>query len=275
MKKRISLAISFCPNDTFSFESAICNLQENDSIVFDASYFDIQELNEKASEGIFDVIKISFAHYPSIAKDYLLLSSGAALGFNCGPLLIGKQSIEKKEALSEKKIAIPGKNTTAYLLLKHYLGNVPFIPVPTLFSDIEDSILEEKVDFGVIIHETRFTFFEKGLIEIADLGKHWETSFQLPIPLGAIAIHKRIPKKEAEKIKIAVQKSIKDAFLRKNYQSTFIKEKATELTPETIQKHINLYVNKESVELSKKGKEAVSTLFSLGETKVLNDRIYL
>ena len=179
--KKLRLAFSPCPNDTFMFDAMIHSKIDTEGLQFEPILEDVETLNRNAQAGEIEITKLSFFAFTKVAKKYQLLSSGSALGLGVGPLFISRKKFSdpNKEI---KSIAIPGKNTTAYFLFRTFfpeLTNVEEI----VFSDIEKAILEAKVDAGVIIHENRFTYESRGLVKIADLGELWEKKTQLPIHL--------------------------------------------------------------------------------------------
>ncbi len=263
MKKAINLKIGFspCPNDTFIFDALIHKKIDAEYFDFETVITDVEELNKKALNNELDITKLSFQTYFKIKGNYDLLNSGSALGTNCGPILISKKKYNINEIVN-LNIAIPGINTTANLLLKIAFGDKAKTLHLTemLFSEIEDAILKGKVDAGVIIHESRFTYQDKGLIKIMDLGEYWESITNSPIPLGCIVIRKNFSKE----IKITFDKVLKSSieFALKNPDSgyDFIKDNAQELSDGVIKKHIELYVNNYTLDLGKNGRKAIDLL---------------
>lgn len=258
-KQKIQLAFSPCPNDTFMFDAMIHGKIDTEGLEFNVELHDIETLNKKALQSVFDVSKISFFAFTSVAEQYQLLTSGSALGTNCGPLLISKKEIKLSD-LKNKIIAIPGKNTTA-----HFLLNTAFPEAlhkkEMVFSAIEQAVLTEIVDAGVIIHENRFTYQDKGLLKLLDLGEYWEKTTGLPIPLGGIAVRRSLPLDLKQKINRVMRESVLYALSHPSEVSDFIKMNAQEMDEDVIQQHINLYVNSYSVDLGEKGKQAVYRMF--------------
>ena len=258
-KQKIQLAFSPCPNDTFMFDAMIHGKIDTEGLEFNVELHDIETLNKKALQSVFDVSKISFFAFTSVAEQYQLLTSGSALGTNCGPLLISKKEIKLSD-LKNKIIAIPGKNTTA-----HFLLNTAFPEAlhkkEMVFSAIEQAVLTEIVDAGVIIHENRFTYQDKGLLKLLDLGEYWEKTTGLPIPLGGIAVRRSLPLDLKQKINRIMRESVLYALSHPSEVSDFIKMNAQEMDEDVIQQHINLYVNSYSVDLGEKGKQAVYRMF--------------
>lgn len=262
----INIGISPCPNDTFIFEH-LCNGQiKIDKIQFRFHFADVQELNKMAQQNALDVVKISFANYINVFQNYKLSHAGSALGFGVGPLLVSKNVKRVADLKSHHRIAIPGKNTTAYFLLKFAfpeLHNTHEI----IFSEIENKILQEDVDLGCIIHESRFTYQQKGLLALADLGNIWEEKTNLPIPLGAIAINRNLDIDIQKQIEKGIYASLK---MQSNHTalSSFIKNYAAEMQEDVMQKHIELYVNNETLWLSENGKLAIEKLLQLSNVKI-------
>ena len=187
---KLTLAFSPCPNDTFIFEPIVNKRIDLGELDFEIILNDVEQLNKAAIEGSADVTKLSFNAYTRLHRQYQLLNSGSALGRNCGPLLItlpGKKSLD----VNTLKIAIPGYNTTAFLLTKYAFPQAENF-IETVFSDIENAVLDGRADAGVIIHENRFTYADKGLQLLVDLGSHWESVTSSPIPLGCLAVRQDI-----------------------------------------------------------------------------------
>lgn len=255
----ITLGFSPCPNDTYIFDALVNGKIDTEGIKFSYFMADVEELNAKAFLEEPDVTKMSFHAFLHLAEKYILLDAGAALGFGTGPLLISKEKY-KFEDITNLNVAIPGKYTTANLLFLLAFGNNTSRK-EYVFSDIENAILQNEVDAGVIIHENRFTYSERGLYKIADLGMLWENQTQLPVPLGGIAVHKRIDAEIAAKINSLIQKSLLYAEDHKPELSEFVICNAQEMEKSVMQKHIDLYVTSYSKSLGKAGRKAVSEMF--------------
>ena len=257
---RFTLGFSPCPNDCFIFDALIHGKIDSEGLEFDVVMADVEELNRSAFDNEIDITKLSFNTFLNKTKDYQLLDSGSALGFGVGPLLVSKNEYKKAE-LKDLKIAIPGKNTTANFLLTLAYPKAKN-RVEMLFSEIEDAVLNGKVDAGVIIDESRFTFEAKGLRKIVDLGEWWEKETGSPIPLGGITIRRSFPRKTKQKITELIRRSVEYAFGNRDSSLDFIKENAQEMNEEVIAKHIDLYVNDFTVSLGVKGKDAIKLLFA-------------
>jgi 1,4-dihydroxy-6-naphthoate synthase len=254
MKSDLNLYISTCPNDTFVCHGLINKKIEVRGFNIVPHFFDIKQLNEIALSGQADIIKVSTAILPDVCQHYKILSSGAALGFDCGPLVVSKES--DGMLLSNSKVAIPGLNTTALKLFKRYFGE-SFEFIEMMFSEIEDAVVAEKVDAGLIIHENRFTFQSKGLIEIADLGKKWHEETMLPIPLGCFLVNKKWDDRIVLMLDNALTQSVLYAYDYQQETMDFVMDYAQTMDYEVAQKHINLYVNEETKRMSAQGKQAI------------------
>lgn len=258
-KTTISLGFSPCPNDTFIFDAMVHQKINTQGLLFDYILADVEELNLKAFTKTIEMTKISFNAFFSLAEDYVLLNSGAALGENNGPLLISKKPFTIDE-IPSLKIAIPGKNTTANLLFTIAFPKATN-KVEMLFSDIENAVLTGQVDAGLIIHENRFTYASRGLHKIVDLGEYWETLTGMPVPLGGIIIRRDLGEALIQKIDGVLKRSIEYAFANPQSAYNFIRQNAQEMEEEVMYKHIGLYVNDFTLELGDKGKQAIRLLY--------------
>jgi len=256
---KYTLGFSPCPNDTFIFDALINDKIDNEGITFIPFIADVEALNNKAFTKDLDITKLSFFAFANIAGDYELLDSGSALGKNCGPILISKNDFEWSD-VEKLTIAIPGKNTTANSLLSIAFPNIK-IKQEMLFSEIEQAVLNCKVDAGLIIHENRFTYQAKGLKKIIDLGEYWESKTLMPIPLGGIAIKKNIPEVDKQKINRLIRKSVEFAIKNPTSSAGFTRNYAQEMDQDVINKHIQLYVNNYSIDLGSPGKKAIICFF--------------
>ena len=255
----LSLGFSTCPNDTFVFDAMVNGRIDTEGLKFDLHLADVEELNQLAFAATLDVTKVSYHAFACLSANYQLLTSGSALGFGCGPLLISKHKIYPDE-LEELKIAIPGKYTTANLLLSIAWPNLRH-KKEYLFSDIEEVILSGEADAGVIIHENRFTYQEKGLRKIIDLGEYWEGLTGLPIPLGGIIAKRELSHEIRLKINRVLRRSVEYAFERPNESLPFVKQHAQAMEESVMCSHIELYVNDFTVDLGEKGREAIQVLY--------------
>lgn len=267
---KLTIGFSPCPNDTFIFDALIHEKIDTEGLTFDVSFDDVETLNQKALRGELDITKLSFHAFAYVVEKYALLNAGSALGFGVGPLLICKNgNIDKIKTQLEAencqlKIGIPGKYTTANFLLG--------IAYPQLrnkeemvFSDIENALLDDKIDLGLIIHENRFTYQDKGLHKVIDLGNYWEKLTGCAIPLGGIVINRKIPIEVQQKVNRLLRKSVEYAFQNPKSGIAFIRAHAQEMDEAVMYKHIELYVNQYSVDLGKEGKKAIDTLFEMAQ----------
>jgi 1,4-dihydroxy-6-naphthoate synthase len=261
----IRLAISPCPNDTFIFEPIVHQRIDLEGLSFDVRLEDVETLNGLALQGEADMIKVSFHAYLSLSEKYELLNSGCALGSGVGPLLISKNSYAISD-LQDLAIAIPGEHTTAHLLLTIAVPKVREKKI-FVFHEIEDAILSGKVDAGVIIHESRFTYEKKGLRKILDLGEYWENLTHSPIPLGGIIAGKDLGAEVISKLNRIMRRSVEYAAAHPKEVMPYVRCHAQEMDEEVMQKHIALYVNRYTVDLGDDGRKAVETLSEIFHRK--------
>ncbi|HCC70279.1 MAG TPA: 1,4-dihydroxy-6-naphthoate synthase, partial [Bacteroidales bacterium] len=257
--KTLSLGISTCPNDTFIFDAMLNGKIDTLGLHFDYELIDVEELNKKAFNTRIDITKISYHAYALVSEDYILLNSGSALGFNNGPLLVAADITDISQ-LRSKIIAIPGRYTTANLLLSILYPDLKE-KHEFLFSDIEDIIINKQAKAGLLIHENRFTYQDKGLHRITDLGEEWEKITGMPIPLGGIAIKRDLGMETAEKVEKVLASSIDYAFRNPQSSYDFVRKYAASMQRDVMQKHISLYVNDFSRDLGEKGRQAVRILY--------------
>jgi len=263
---KLTLGFSPCPNDTFIFDALIHGKIDTEGLTFDVSFDDVETLNQKAMLGELDITKLSFHAFAYVVEKYALLNAGSALGFGVGPLLICKK--ENFERINQQLKAencqlttgIPGKYTTANFLLG--------VAYPQLtnkkemvFSEIENALLNEEIDLGLIIHENRFTYQDKGLHKVVDLGTYWEQLTACAIPLGGIVINRKLSLEIQQKVNRLIRKSVEYAFANPKSGIEFIRQHAQEMDEAVMYKHIELYVNKYSIDLGEEGKKAIDTLF--------------
>jgi 1,4-dihydroxy-6-naphthoate synthase len=256
-KLPLTLAFSPCPNDTIIFHALLHGLVDTGSYSFSPFIDDVETLNRFAFEGRFDITKLSFFAYFKLKNKYDLLDAGAALGYGCGPLLVGRsQDVPPQNA----KIAVPGEFTTAHLLLRLWNSGFKNIVV-TRFETIMPGIQSGIYDAGVIIHEGRFVYGSYGCVKIVDLGEWWEAETGLPIPLGCIAIRKDIATRSCkEDIERMIRNSLSFGLADRSVSRDFVKEHSQELDDSVIDEHINLYVNNFSLSLGEKGFKAIAAL---------------
>ena len=258
---KLSIGFSPCPNDTFIFDALINKKIDVEGFEFEPHLEDVETLNQWAAEEKLDITKISFPALFNNAGNYVILNAGSALGNGVGPLLISKDEVLLQD-VDKKKIAIPGENTTANFLLSFAFKSAQQ-RIPTLFSSIEEAVLEGKTDLGLIIHENRFTYAQRGLKKVLDLGEHWEEKTGLPIPLGCIAVSRALQPSVQHKIDELIKKSLMYAFNHYPAVSDYVKMHAQAMEEEVMRKHIDLYVNDFSIALGSDGKKAIKKLYEV------------
>ncbi len=255
---RFSLGFSPCPNDTFIFDALVNKKIDTEGIDFDVYLEDVQTLNQWAMQGKLDISKISYGVLPLVLDRYELLDAGGALGKGVGPLLIAGEPLALA-SVDDRSIAIPGEQTTAHLLFSVAFPearNRKFM----VFSGIEDAVLSGAVDCGVIIHENRFTYQQKGLVKLMDLGEFWETKTGAPIPLGGIVLKQGQDTTLSKKINRLIRKSLEYAFGRYPELPDYVRAHAQEMDESVMRQHIDLYVNNYSLSLGEDGLKAIGIL---------------
>jgi 1,4-dihydroxy-6-naphthoate synthase len=255
----LSLGYSPCPNDCFIFDALVHKKIDTEGLDFDVQLEDVETLNRKALKGELDITKLSFHAYGYVMDQYILLRAGSALGFNCGPLLISKHPIHNAGE-EIKTVAIPGKMTTANFLLSLAFPNL-IHKTEYVFSDIENAVLHGEVDAGLIIHENRFTYADKGLKKVMDLGEYWESLIHAPIPLGGIVIKRNADTALQQQVNRLIRRSVEFAFANPESCMPYVKAHAQEMSEVVMKKHIALYVNDFSADLGETGSKAVKLMF--------------
>jgi 1,4-dihydroxy-6-naphthoate synthase len=262
---KLTIGFSPCPNDTFIFDALIHHKIDTEGLEFEVFYDDVETLNQKAFRGELDITKLSYHAFAYAANQYVLLDSGSALGFGVGPMLICKEDVEELKIRletgdSQLKIGIPGKYTTANFLLSLAYPDATN-KQELVFSDIENAVLDGRVDVGLIIHENRFTYQDKGLHKVIDLGDYWEKRTGCAIPLGGIVANRTLPMDLQHKINRVLKNSVEFAFSNPKSGLDYIRSHAQEMSEEVMYKHIDLYVNKFSIDLGQEGKKAIKLMF--------------
>ncbi len=256
---KLTLGFSPCPNDTFIFDAMVNKYIDTKGIDFEYVLEDVETLNRWAGQEKLDITKLSYNAFLHTVDKYALLHSGSALGKGVGPLLIAKEQLNLNDIVNFK-IAIPGINTTANLLLSLAFPQA-HQKTEVIFSEIESAVLSGAYDAGLIIHEGRFTYQQKGLKKLIDLGDWWEHTMNAAIPLGGIVIRRNFDKKLASTVDSIIKESL--AWSWKHYPdlSSFVKENSQEMEEEVMRKHIELYVNEYTTDLGNEGRKAINTLF--------------
>ena len=268
---KLTLGYSPCPNDTFIFDALINKKIDTDGLEFDAVLEDVETLNQWSFKGKLDITKLSYPAFFQNPDKYVLLNSGGALGKGVGPILISKANPDsyrdQKLKVEDISIALPGENTTANLLFSFAhpgANNKVFMR----FDKIEDAVLSGKTELGVIIHENRFTYQQKGLHKITDLGEYWEEKMNSPIPLGGIAIKRSIDKVISLQVEKLIRKSIEFAFSNYPLITDYVKQHSQQMSEEVMRQHIGLYVNDFSIDLGSEGKKAIETLCKIASVQL-------
>lgn len=260
---RLRIGFSPCPNDTFIFDALVNGKIDTRDLEFEPVLEDVETLNNWALEGKLDITKLSFPAYFKTQDQYSLLSSGSALGKGVGPLLISKTNQKfTVEEVDKASVILPGVNTTAHLLFSFAYPNAKNKKFG-VFHEIEDAVLKGAADLGVIIHENRFTYQEKGLFKVMDLGAYWESKMNVPIPLGGIVIRKDLGKGLYNEVDVLINESLQSALDQYPVITGYVKEHARAMSEEVMRKHIDLYVNGYSLNLGEDGYKAVQTLYEI------------
>ena len=261
----LSLGFSPCPNDTFIFDAMLHGKVDTEGLDFEVYMEDVEALNRRAFAGDIAVTKLSYHAFAWLTERYALLDAGSALGNNCGPLLIARAAMTDAE-IDSARIAIPGKMTTANFLLSLAYPNADD-KQETLFSEIENTVVEGRAGAGLIIHENRFTYQQKGLVKLLDLGEFWESSTGLPIPLGGIVVRRDLPPDIQQKVNRVMRRSVEYAFAHTDDVMPFVRQHAQAMDDAVMQAHIDLYVTGYTLDLGEKGREAVRQMFAIGREK--------
>ncbi len=258
---KLTLGFSPCPNDTFIFDALVNKKIDTGEFEFDVILEDVETLNKWALQGRLDITKLSFPAFFQSMHKYVLLNSGSALGKGVGPLLISKNNTHySADSIEQSTIAIPGINTTANLLLSFAFPGV-MKKKAMIFSEIENSVLWGETDLGVIIHENRVTYQQKGLYKLVDLGEYWEQKMKVPIPLGGIAMKRKLESSILEKINKLIKQSLEYAFANYPALTDYVKQHSQEMNENVMRQHIDLYVNNYSMDLGDEGRQAIEVLY--------------
>jgi len=254
----MTLGFSPCPNDTFIFDAWVNGGLKN-APACDVLLADVETLNEWSAQGKLDVTKLSFPALFGNLDKYCLLRAGSALGMGVGPLLVAREPIDL-ETLNDKHIVLPGRNTTANLLFSYAFPQAQKKSY-RVFSEIEDAVLNGSADLGVIIHENRFTYHQRGLVRVMDLGAHWEKSTGCAVPLGCIAINRTLGKEAIAQVNETIQQSLQAAWDRLPNLPEYVRTHAQSMEESVMRKHIDLYVNQHTMQLSDEDVQAIELLY--------------
>lgn len=258
---KLSLGFSPCPNDTFIFDALVNGKIDTLGFQFEVAMEDVETLNRWAMQEKLDITKISYGVLPRIIPAYRVLDAGGALGKGVGPLLVARQPMDL-EQVARLRIALPGANTTAHMLFTLAFPDATqkiFLP----FHEIQDAVLRGDADAGVIIHENRFTYADKGLYKLLDLGEFWEHNTQSPIPLGGIVMNRRFDPAIMAKIDGLIRESVMYSWQQYPVLSDFVRDHAQEMSEDVMRQHINLYVNNYSAALGPEGRAAIWQLLEV------------
>jgi len=261
------LGFSPCPNDTFIFHALATGKVPTPGIEWEPILEDVETLNKLAFDRAIPVTKISFHAYGNLRESHLLLSAGSALGRGCGPLIVARETMTRQK-LEGERIAIPGKWTSAALLLRLFAPKLrasQLVEMP--FDCILERVAQGKVAAGLIIHESRFTYADHGLVALADLGQWWEDESGLPIPLGGVIADRALGEVQLRTINDALRESVRHARSHPDDSAEYVRSHAQELSQEVTRAHIDLYVNDFTEDLGETGLEAIGALFRYAEAK--------
>jgi 1,4-dihydroxy-6-naphthoate synthase len=276
---KIRIGISTCPNDTFAFAPLLERRLDTAGIEFDFCLLDVQELNERLRAGALDVGKASFHAAMQLTDRYGVFAAGAALGFGNGPLLLARPGLESRPALElppdrdvegsptssvpgpteQARVWCPGKDTTAYLLYRLFypgLGQVKQV----VFSEIAPALQQGQADYGVCIHEGRFTYQQQGLGLVEDLGQRWERETRVPLPLGGILGRLELGSEVLGKISRLIQASVREALAHRELALPWMRRYAQEFGDHVLWSHVDLYVNRWTEDLGREGLAALEKL---------------
>lgn len=256
---KLTLGFSPCPNDTFIFDALVNGHLNTGDLEFEVVLEDVETLNKMAKEGKLDITKLSFHAYAYVSDQYQILQAGAALGKGCGPLLISADPIPLSK-VDYCVVGIPGRLTTANLLFSLAFPDA-ITKKELVFSAIEQELLDDRIDVGVIIHENRFTYESKGLHKLLDLGTFWEEKYGVAVPLGGIMIRRSLGDAVQHRVNDLIRQSVSYAFSHPDVSAPYVAQHAQEMDPAVMQQHISLYVNEHSLDLGDDGRNAIEHMY--------------
>ncbi len=257
------MAFSPCPNDTFMFHDVATGDLRLDGYETKIHLHDVQKLNELAAQGRYDITKLSCHGYLRVQEQYQLLGVGAALGFDCGPIVVARNAINRPD-LASARLAVPGELTTAHLLARLWAPEITD-KLFVRYDEIMDCVLSGAADAGVLIHESRFVYQQAGLHKVVDLGEWWQGETQLPIPLGCVAARRDLGADTIAKFESLLKRSIENSMARPDDApiSEFVRRHAQEMDEDVLRKHIKMFVNEYSLDLGDSGRAAFEMLNKL------------
>jgi 1,4-dihydroxy-6-naphthoate synthase len=264
--KTLNLGYSPCPNDTFIFYALVHGRLATGGLGFKEILRDVEALNRMALASELDVTKVSCHALGNLREGYCLLRSGGAMGRGCGPLVVARKECGMEE-LRGKRIAIPGRLTTAYLLLRLYDPSLGENAVAMPFDEIMGAVKRGEADAGLVIHEGRFTYRRHGLVSVMDLGQWWEEATGLPVPLGSIIARRGLGRDITGRVEALVRESVLYAMANRREPEGYIKEHSQELEDSVIRQHIDLYVNDYTVDMGGEGEAAVREFLRRAEAR--------
>lgn len=259
--RTLTFGYSPCPNDTFAFHALSHGVLDLPFRV-EPVLLDIEELNRRAHEGAFDLTKLSVGAFAAVGDRYRLLRSGAALGHGVGPLVVARTPMPLADAV-RARVAIPGRETTAFRLLRLAVP-APGTAVEMRYDHILRAVSEGEVDAGLIIHESRFTYADHGLVKVADLGEWWEHETGLPVPLAGICARADLDAGTVAIAERAIRESVQHAFDHPGASRSYVRAHSQELSDEVCDAHIKLYVNRLSLDVGDEGLRAIARLVAAG-----------
>ncbi len=258
MSRTIRLGISTCPNDTFAFHGLLTRAVDWRGLEFEVELLDIEQLNERLLAGGFDVGKTSFHAALHLADDHVVLPSGSALGFGVGPLLLSATP-GPRPAHAGQLTLCPGAHTTAALLFALFHPHSTRVE-QVVFSEIMPRLEAGEADFGVCIHEGRFTWERRGLGLVEDLGTRWERETGCPLPLGGIVAASRLPRETIQAVQQVIEDSLRFALADRQAALPTMRRYAQEFDDDVLMQHVDLYVNEWTLDLGVEGARALDEL---------------
>ena len=264
----LTLGFSPCPNDTFIFDALVHGRVDTEGLTFEVTLADVEALNQRAFAEELDVTKLSYHAFGYLTDRYALLRAGSALGRGVGPLLVNAKKENFGGVNESTSVAVPGQYTTANYLLGLAYPQLRYRR-QMLFSDIEAAVLNGKVDTGLLIHENRFTYAERGLQKIADLGEYWESTTGYPIPLGGIAVRRALDREVQQRVRRVLARSVAYAHDHPDASREYVRRHAQEMDERVMRQHIELYVNTFTRDLGEEGEAAVRHFIEDGRAKGL------
>jgi 1,4-dihydroxy-6-naphthoate synthase len=259
--REVACAHSPDSDDAYMFYGLATGKVRSELVQFKHVLDDIETLNRKAKEGVYELTAISYHAYPYVADKYALMAAGSSVGDNYGPMVVATKPLDPAE-LKGKRIAIPGTMTTAYLTFR--LFQPDFEPVIIRFDEILDAVKEGRVDAGLIIHEGQLTYLREGFHCIVDLGKWWKSKHNLPLPLGANALLRDLPADVSVECNRLMRDSIAYALAHKEEALQYAMQFARDMETPLAEKFVGMYVNHHTVDCGEDVPKAAQLLLDMG-----------